>query len=492
MMLEFFALSPVVLLIVILLFFKKPLVVAAPFTFFYALFVSIFYWSVKQEYVVAGLVKALFVSLDILLIIFGAVLFLEYLKNSGLIKKIEKQISSISSDRRVQAIIIIWFFGSFIEGTAGFGTPAAITAPFLVAIGFPAVLAVVLALIGNSTAVVFGAVGTPIRIGFEGLDVSFVSQSAAFINLFAGLVVPLLLIGVMTRYENKSFKYFYESIPFALWAGFCFLVPYFLLSFIGPEFPSLLGPLIGLVIIVFTTKKHLFVPKKTKVYSTGFNFKDFMPYVILISLLLLGKYVFPSFSLDIVFGVSHTFSLYNPGFIFLLSILFSSLFFSRPFLNFKNSFVSSFKLLFKPFLVIFFITAFVQLLILSSFNYNNYLGMLNVIANLLISDNYLLLSPVLGVFGSFLSGSATVSNLLFGALQVESAQLVGVSVVLVLALQVVGAGVGNMISLTNIVAAQTTVKLKNQELNILKKTIVPALIYLVFVMFIGLIVHSLF
>jgi lactate permease len=486
------SLAPILLLISLLLILRKPLFIAAPISFLYALLIAVSTWAVRQEYVFASLFKAFFVSFDIILIIFGAILFLEYLKSSGLIKKIEARFSSISSDMRGQAIIIIWFFGSFIEGTAGFGSPAAITAPFLVAIGFPALLAVILALVGNSTAVVFGAVGTPIRIGFVGLDVSSVSVVAAFINLFAGLLVPLLIIGVMTYYQKKPFKYFSEAIPFALWSGLCFLIPYFLLSFLGPEFPSLLGPIIGLFIVSFSVKKNLFVPKRggvKKSVRVKSSFFDFSPYFILIGLLLAGKYVLPSLSVNIVQGVSHSLSFYNPGFLFLLSIVLSSVFFVR-FNDFKLKFNKTFSLLLYPFISIFFITSLVQLLILSGYNNSNLGSMLDVIISSLLNNNYLLFSPLIGAFGSFLSGSATVSNLLFGALQFESALILGLSTVLILALQVVGAGIGNMVSLTNIVAAQATVKLKNEENSILKGTIVPALIYLVFVTIFGLILSS--
>ncbi len=490
------ALTPIFLLIFILLVFRRPLFVAAPIVFIYTSILTLFFWGIEVNYFFASLIKSVLVSLDIILIVFGAILFLEYLKSNGLIKKIESRIAHISSDRRVQAIIIIWFFGSFIEGTAGFGTPAAITAPFLVVIGFPAILAVILALIGNSAAVVFGAVGTPIRVGFSGIESSGVGVLAAFINLFAGLIVPILIIAVLVFFEKKPFKYFREAVPFALWSGLCFMVPYYLLSYLGPEFPSLLGSIIGLGLIVFTTRRKFLTPhvegdeliKSDSLSRSHIDLiKDFTPYILLVFFLLIGKYILPSKNIVLAQGVSHNLSLFNPGFIFLLAILGSVFLFKHKFLNFSYSLRRSFKILFHPFIAIFAITSIVQLLILSSYNSNNYLGVLSVFAGILINKFYLVLSPVLGVFGSFLSGSATVSNILFAHLQVEAASILDISVVLVLALQVVGAGIGNMISLTNIVAAQATVNLKGDDLKILRGTIVPALIYLVLVIIIGLI-----
>ncbi len=489
----FIAGSPI-LLLVLLLLFRRPLFIVAPIVFVYTLLISFFYWFVFKDFIVASFFKSFFVAFDILLIIFGALLFLDYLKKTGRIERIEKKLVGISSDRRVQAIIIVWFFGSFIEGMAGFGTPAAITAPLLVAIGFPAILAVVLALIGNSTAVVFGAVGTPINVGFAGLDTLFVSELSAFINLFAGLLVPLLLVWTINVYEKKSFKDLWGMVPFSLWAGLCFLLPYFLLSFIGPEFPSLLGSVIGLFIVIFTTKKGLFVPKESVSKSSFFDnsaLRDFFPYILLVVFLLLGKYVMPSISLLFAEGVSHSFSFNNPGFIFFFTIAVLSVF-SKKFVGFFSSVEKSLKTLFYPFIAVLFITGIVQLLIVSSNNFSNLPGMLDQLTIFLLNDVFLIFSPILGVFGSFLSGSATVSNILFGALQVNAAQIIGVSGFLVLALQVVGAGIGNMLSLTNIVAAQATVNLKGMELIILKRTLVPALIYLLVVIIIGLLFHLFF
>ena len=492
MMYFLLAIAPIILLVILLLVLRRPLIVSAPITFGYVLLLSITHWSVKVEYLGASFLKALLVSLDIALIIFGAILFLEYLKSTGLIKKIEEKILRVSSDKKIQVILIVWFFGSFIEGVAGFGTPAAITAPLLVAIGFPAILAVVLALIGNSTAVIFGAVGTPVNIGFTGLDVALVPQTAAFINLFAGLTVPLLLVWTINSYDKKPFRDTLRYVPFALWAGLCFLVPYFLFSFLGSEFPSILGSIIGLVLVVFSIKKNFFVPFKQKFNGLS-NFKglfgDLLPYFLLVFLLVVGKYFFPSRTLVLEDGVTHTLSLNNPGFVFLLTILFLVLFKQR-FVNFFASIKKVGGSLVNAFVVILFITGIVQLLILSSFNHREIPGMLQHISGVLIIDNYLFISPVLGAFGSFLAGSATVSNLLFGAFQVEVAGVLGISTFLVLALQLVGAGIGNMLSLTNIVAAQATVKLKNQELKILRGVFLPAMIYLLVVILLGVLLSS--
>ena len=95
-------------------------------------------------------------------IIFGAILILNTLKQSGAMETINHGFRGVTTDRRNQVIIIGWLIGAFIEGPAGFGTPAALAAPLLVGLGFPSLAAAMSTLILNSSPVSFGAAGTPI------------------------------------------------------------------------------------------------------------------------------------------------------------------------------------------------------------------------------------------------------------------------------------------------------------------------------------------
>jgi L-lactate permease len=145
-------------------------------------------------------------------------------------ERIRAMFFSISPDRRVQAIIVAWLFGAFIEGAAGFGTPAAITAPLMVALGFPPLAAVVLALTANSSPVTFGALGTTFQIGMtRGLQqggemaglvsqatggltlpqvIHTVAAQAVQIDLFVGSLIPLFQVLLLTRFfgRNKSWR----------------------------------------------------------------------------------------------------------------------------------------------------------------------------------------------------------------------------------------------------------------------------------------------
>ncbi len=166
-------------------------------------------------------------AVEVLFIVFGAVLMLNTLRESGAIHTIRQGFTSISPDRRIQAIIICWLFGSFIEGASGWGTPAAILAPLLVAVGFPAMASVMVALIIQSTPVSFGAVGTPILIGVgSGLTgsenvnaaasslgmttdayIRAIGGEVAIFHGLIGLFIPLIMVMMLTLFFwRKAFN----------------------------------------------------------------------------------------------------------------------------------------------------------------------------------------------------------------------------------------------------------------------------------------------
>jgi lactate permease len=231
----------------------------------------------------ASIIQGLMVTVSVLWIIFGAIFLLNTLKHTGAIQVIRQGFTQVSPDRRIQAIIIAWCFGTFIEGASGFGTPAAIAAPLLVAIGFPALGAVLMGMMIQSTPVSFGAIGTPIVIGVtNGLNneaintellahgsnwdsyLQLITSEVAIIHAIVGTFMPVLMAMMLTRFfgANKSWREGLEVLPFALFAGLAFTIPYALTGiFLGPEFPALIGGMVSMVIVITASKKGLFIPK---------------------------------------------------------------------------------------------------------------------------------------------------------------------------------------------------------------------------------------
>ena len=254
--------APILLAAILLVGFRLPAKKAMPAVYLLTAGVVFTAWQVDFTRIVASTIQGLFITFDILWIIFGAILLLNTLKYSGGVSAIRSGFTNISSDRRVQVIIIAWLFGSFIEGSAGFGTPAAIAAPLMVALGFPAMAAVMIGMMIQSTAVTFGACGTPILIGVKGglqspeltaklatAGMSFeqylniIAAKSAIFHGIVGTLIPLLMIIMLTRFfgKNRSWTEGLSIFPFAIFGGLAFTVPYTLTGiFLGPEFPNFL------------------------------------------------------------------------------------------------------------------------------------------------------------------------------------------------------------------------------------------------------------
>ena len=225
-------------------------------------------------------------ALNILYIVFGAILLLYTLRETGAFDAINARFADISEDRRVQVVLLVFLMGSFIEEAAGFGTPAAIVGPLLVGLGFPPLAAVVVALTENIMAITFGAVGTLLIIGLEDVfgDTPRISEAlasqgmsvgewvaeigvwAATIHGSAGMFLPFIGVVMMTRFfgEEHSIRPALEVLPLCLFAWASFAVPYFLTAYLlGPVLPGLLGAMVGLVLTVSALRAGLFLPRKS-------------------------------------------------------------------------------------------------------------------------------------------------------------------------------------------------------------------------------------
>ena len=267
------AMLPLVTVCLLLIVAKRPAGQVMPIAYLVTVGTALWAWQVPIAQVAAASIQGLVAALEILYIVFGAILLLNTLRASGAISAIRQSLLGISADRRVQVILIAWLFGSFIEGASGFGTPAVITVPLMVAIGFPPLAAVMAALIIQSTPSTFGAVGTPLLIGVSagladipavteqlsslGLTqaeyLALVGRWAALFHAIVGTFLPLVLVMTLTAYfgERRSVADGLAVWKFALFAGLAFTVPYGLTAFVlGPEFPTLIGGLVGLGIVV--------------------------------------------------------------------------------------------------------------------------------------------------------------------------------------------------------------------------------------------------
>nr|WP_044367541.1 L-lactate permease [Vibrio fluvialis] len=540
------AFSPIVVAAILLVGLNWPAKKAMPVAFALTVAIALTFWDMTANRVLASVLQGLGITVTVLWIVFGAIFLLNTLKYTGAITVIRNGFTNISPDRRIQAIIIAWCFGSFIEGASGFGTPAAIAAPLLVAIGFPALAAVLMGMMIQSTPVSFGAVGTPILVGVnKGLDTHNITEalvahgsnwdaylqqitaSVALIHASVGTLMPVLMAMMLTRFfgKNRSWTEGLSILPFALFAGLAFTIPYALTGvLLGPEFPSLVGGLFGLTIVVTAAKKGFLVPKQNWDFrpesewpaewlgSLKMELDDikgkpmglalaWLPYVLLAVILVLSR-VSADFkglllSVNLAFnnilgevGVSASIApLYLPGGILVFVALLAVLLQARSLKPMGQALGESTKTLIGAGFVLVFTIPMVRIFINSGVNMSDLASMPVTTANFaagLVGSAFPALSATVGALGAFIAGSNTVSNMMFSQFQFEVAQTLSVSSVIVIALQAVGAAAGNMIAIHNVVAASATVGLLGREGATLRKTIIPTFYYLVVTGLIGL------
>lgn len=393
--------------------------------------------------------KGLQVAYDILIIVLGALFFQHVLQDKKAIDHLIVFLKKISPDYRVQVIILAWFLECFIEGIAGFGTPSIIAVPILINLGFGPVTAVVLSLFGNSIPVSFGAVGTPIRVGFATLNAPLIQVYSSIFSII-GVLVPVFMLYVAVKDRRGSKKDFWQIFPFALWSGFLYVFFTFLVSLFSQELASILGSVFSFTIVLLTKKLFLPVePKKEK--QSAYNFKlTFLPYLLIISLLIVQKIIVPS-------GSFFLFS--NPGLMFFVATIILKYIWCDQRLDLKKTFIHSLNDSSNTFFIIFFMSTFVQLLNSKSLNLESFL------TGRLLG----LFAPILGAFGSFITGSATVSNIMFGKILFDLSLVSTKNPSIILALALVGGAVGNMIALADMLAAETVAGLKNHERVLIEK-----------------------
>ncbi len=547
-----FAAIPIATVFLLLVVARRPAGQAMPLAYLVTVAIALLVWKVPFVEVAASSVQGAIAALEILYIVFGAMLLLNTLQESGAIASIRQSLLGISRDRRVQVIIIAWLFGGFIEGASGFGTPAVITVPLLVAIGFPAMAAVISALIIQSTPSTFGAVGTPLIIGINtGLQdvpaveeqlaklgltkaeyIAAVGQWAGILHGIIGTFLPLVLVLALTlSFGDRPFRLALQDSlatwKFALFAGLAFTVPYTLTAvFIGPEFPTLIGGLVGLSLVVPAARRGFFVPethwdfpppsqwpdawrsqlpstdKSTPIKASLMSAqRAWLPYVILGALLLATRLEFlpirgwlqsirltwPS-----IFGTAVTATtqpLYLPPTVFIVVVILTAFIQKMKPDALGRAVVQSLPMLKKTILALGAAVLMARVFINSGVNTSGLASMPLTLADgmaALTGQTWPFFAPIVGTIGSFVAGSVTVSNLMFSVFQFGVALQVGLSSALGLSLQCVGASAGNMICVSNVVAAEATVGLTGCEGLLMRKVLLPTLYYVGFAGLLGI------
>jgi lactate permease len=436
-----------------------------------------------------GLLEAAFIALTILWIVFPALCIHELQQSNGATHRLRDAIGRLSPDPRITALLIAWFFSLFMEGAAGFGTAAALAAPFLVSMGFGRVQAVTIVLIGHSIGVSFGAVGTPLipLAAVTPFSAFELSASVARYHTQLGLFMVMVTMWLINRALPGQ-----RGASIWLWtlaAGLLFLIPYYLIAVtLGPELPTLAGAAIGAAVFIgllLLVRSRSQSSARAREQAEGSLWVAAAPYLLLVSLILVTRLVPPlqqGLSTQVLQWQFDQFEgrmayLYHPG-----SLLFLSFFLGawcqRSMMRerFGNALgaamMRAMRRLFPVSLALLAMLGLSRIMV--------HAGMIETLAigaAASAGSAWPVFAPFVGVLGSFITGSATASNILFTEFQQTSAARLDLPAHTMLGAQGFGAAVGNMVAPHNIIAASATVGLTGREGAVLRNTIPIMLIY---------------
>lgn len=530
-----FAFIPLIFTVVLMVVFNRPAKHTLPLTWLLSCVIAFVIWKMNFMDMAAYTLTGFLSAVETLCIIFGAILIMNTLKRSGAMSAINRMFDGITPDARIKAIIIGFVFGAFIEAAAGFGTPAALAAPLLISVGFPPLAAAVVALIYNSVPVCFGAVGTPTNTAFTtvrdaviagGVDpeawrMSLTFWSAvsmaigAFMIVFVGICVLVKLFG-----KNKSFKDALPVIPYIIFIVSVFDILYLLIArFIGPELVSLVAAIVTLFISLFTAKMGFLQPKETWTFADKSEWdtswlsttevpepkisdmslvKAWIPYIIIVTVLVITRvcqnmgmswanamknFTVGSGTSGIIFGQNWNYAiLWSPGIVFIIVALITVAIHRMSGEAVRGAWADTGKQVSGAAVALLFGIATVNIFRYTNVSAPDAMGgsMLYVMARGMADiagRAYIVVAPLIGVLGAFMSGSNTVSNTLFTSLQFETATLVALPQVFIVALQNNGGAIGNMICVNNVVSACATTGTVGNEGKLIRSNAIPCAIY---------------
>jgi len=521
-----FIVSTAPIAILIYLMTKKnsvPSHVALPAVALLTYGIKLIYFAADPDLIHASVLDGLLSAWTPILIIWGAIFLFKTMEHSGAMDVIRSWLSEVSDNRVAQSMIIGWAFAFLIEGASGFGTPPALAAPLLVGLGFEPLKVAIFCLMTNTVPVSFGAVGTPTWFGFgalqlENSQILKISFDSALMHACAALVIlPVALKFVVTWQEIKA------NLIFIYLSILSCVLPFVVLAKFNYEFPAIVGGMIGLITSVILAQKGIgLIPepyKKNRHNGVSFQqlFKALFPLwgtviILLVTRipelglkgilnsetpalkLILGSLADMNISAALVIRLEHIFgtnaswvfqSLYIPALIpfFLISFVTFSLFGLKKEVV-KQVAAESYERIQKPMLALLGALVMVKLLMAGGER-----APVLIIGNTFaeaVGRYWQYFAAYLGALGSFFSGSATISNITFGGIQKSIAQNLTLDSTAILSLQSVGAAMGNMVCINNIVAVCSVLGIEKKEGDILKRTFLPTIIYGIIAVIAGL------
>ncbi|GEA14234.1 lactate permease [Moorella sp. E308F] len=481
--------------------------IAAFLTVVAAIAVAVFGYRMPADLAILSFVNGgLYGLFPIGWIVVAAVFLYQITVKTGQFEIIKDSIAGITEDRRLQALLIAFSFGAFLEGSAGFGAPVAITAAMLAGLGFNPVYAASICLLANTAPVAFGAIGVPVlTLGqVAGIDSMLLSKMIGRQLPFLSVLLPFWLVAIMSGWKGVK-----ETWPACLVSGGSFAVSqWFSSNYLSPMLPDIISALFSLICLILFLRVwqpgHIWrFPNETASkgprshHAPGTILKAWTPFIILTLMvadwgigpvkavldLVTIKFAIPGLHQAIIkVGTSEpmnaifTFNwLAAPGTGILIAAFISMLILDMRFSDWLRLFGETLHDLRYAVLTIFLVLGFAYTA--------NYSGMSTTLGQALTVTGkaFPFVAPFLGWLGVFITGSDTSANALFGKLQYITAQNIGVDPVLTVAANSSGGVTGKMISPQSIAVATAATGQVGQEGELFRFAIVPSILMTVFI-----------
>ncbi|MPL63451.1 Glycolate permease GlcA [bioreactor metagenome] len=504
----FLAAIPMIIIFYLLAIRKAPGHVSGIAATAAAVLIAIFAYSMPVGTVLtATAMGALYGVFPIFWIVLTAIFIYNMTVETGQFEIVKNSIAAITDDRRLQALLVAFAFGAFLEGAAGFGTPVAISAGMLVGLGFNPLYAAGLCLIANTAPVAFGGIGIPIIVAGQvsGVDTMKISAMVGRQLPFLSVIIPIWLVVLMSGWKSAM-----EVLPACLVAGVAFAsLQWWSSNFLGPELPDILSSLAAIICLTFFLK----VWKPAKIwrfadeapaqaaatlpkYTTGQIIKAWSPFILLtIFVILWGlkpvaamlnaatiSWVVPGLhkvviqvapiakqpvAMAAIYKINW---LSAAGTALLFASIASALVLGVGPSRYFKILGKTFTQLQKPLITIPAVLGLAYVM--------NYSGMSATLGLVLAGTGHYfpLFAPLLGWLGVFLTGSDTSANALFGNLQAVTAEQVGVDPVLTVAANSSGGVTGKMISPQSIAVATAATGLVGKEGELFSFTVMHSFI----------------
>lgn len=483
------ALIPIAVILILMVVFRWGAARAGGAGYLSALAVAVIFFGAGTELLAYTHVKALLLTFDVLLIIWAAFLLYRVADEAGAIQTIGKALPHLTALRGMQALIIGWVFASFLQGVGGFGVPVAVIAPIMVGLGFTPMAAVIVPSIGHSWAVTFGSLGSSFQalLAATGLPEELLGPPSA---LFLGIAA--IFVGPMIALITGGWKSLRNLLVPALIIGFVMAVVQYIAVVSGIwNIGAFLGGLAGLVISIPLARRYRGknsnnekINMRTLLIALS-GYAGMVAITLIIQLILPVREALGSFVIEVNFPEMQTSLGYvtpaGPGRTIPLFrhagaiLAYSSI---AAFLIYQLSG------LYQPGAVSRILNSTLRKVMSSSVGIASMVAMANIMQHSGMTDTlanglangmgrlFPLAAPWIGALGAFMTGSNTNSNVLFGALQMRTAELLGFSVAIILAAQTAGAAIGSIFAPTKVVVGASTAGMEGKEGDIMRKLII--------------------